>query len=471
MVNPLTEAVATFRAWCDNRYGRMWSEDVWPRAFWFDAFLSHKRRDWSSDLATELGTHGLVVYHDSDVDVRDAHVEFELDAALRHSRFVIVCATPGLSGSRYCPTEYGPALKHSGSLNVPRVLVAQRDRNTPLPLKLAAARVFDVADDAGVATLADFIAKNNRVTFPQERPAALAVRAVDVFSEACTQRLQQLKHIDEFGPDQQKEFALREIGLWAQAVLDGSIDKILDREQSLGAARACLVEGEVATQDCYDYVWRCAFVMMTASHGDPIEIGTELFLWVARHDVIPHEGSLIIQRIWSETTLSGYPKLCGWLLDRLEDLPERDADAIERAAVTYPQLFSGQRRLLVSLASPAAQSKVDVPGLARNQLPPGETIHLICLRIRRLQDTWFAGPHLVGLFDVDTVLRELRDESLEALPTVGGELLGAYEIAMESKNGRPPLVMRIQLPELIHLVYRPLVRVRAIDPIRVSALL
>src|SRR4029077_17094665 len=118
-------------------------------AFWFDAFLSHRRSDWSRELATQLGSLGVRAYHDHDVEVRDARVEFELDQALRQSRIVIVCLTPQYGDSLYGRLEYVPALKHGADTGVPRVIVARRDRDLPIPAELAAAAVFDVRDDGG----------------------------------------------------------------------------------------------------------------------------------------------------------------------------------------------------------------------------------------------------------------------------------------------------------------------------------
>ena len=70
MSKPLPESVARFREWIDGE-NRRWSDELWPRAFWFDVFISHRRLDWSRAFAEALVDRGLVVYHTSAL-VREA---------------------------------------------------------------------------------------------------------------------------------------------------------------------------------------------------------------------------------------------------------------------------------------------------------------------------------------------------------------------------------------------------------------
>jgi hypothetical protein len=72
---------------------------------------------------------------------------------------------------------------------------------------------------------------------------------------------------------------------------------------------------------------------------------------------------------------------------------------------------------------------------------------------------------------VENVVRELSDHVRDDEAHARSALIEAYERALESKDGRPPLVMRLQLPELIHLVHRPLGRLHEADPAGVRSLL
>jgi hypothetical protein len=449
----------------------MWSDAVWPRAFWFDAFLSHRRSDWSRQLAAELGACGVRAYHDHDVDVRDARVEFELDHALRNSRFVVVCLTPQYGDSLYGRLEYLPALRHSAEVDVQRVMVVRRDHDSPLPAELTGAPVFDVRDDAGVKALAAFITRQNRVGFPERALDIGGIQPADIFPKDGPARIEQLDRVILAASRvDQRIFALREVGWCAQAVLAGSTNDILDREQALGAAYISIVKNGIVTREWHDYVWRCAFVMMHAAYPDAAALGTEIFLWAARYSAIPNERELISQRVWAETTLSGGSRLCALLLNRLDELSEPDRDAIERAVVTYPPIFADSRKHLAARGSSTARVKVGIPGLDKKALPPAEGIHLIRSRLMRLQQVWIEAPKSVGLFDTEGVLRELsacvRNEAV-----MPGALIEVYERALESKGNDPPLVMRLQLPELVDLVYLPLARLHPADPGRVRLLM
>jgi hypothetical protein len=125
---------------------------------------------------------------------------------------------------------------------------------------------------------------------------------------------------------------------------------------------------------------------------------------------------------------------------------------------------------LAARGSSTARVKVGIPGLDKKALPPAEGIHLIRSRLMRLQQVWIEAPKSVGLFDTEGVLRELsacvRNEAV-----MPGALIEVYERALESKGNDPPLVMRLQLPELVDLVYLPLARLHPADPGRVRLLM
>lgn len=465
------DTIATFRGWRDaGLSGKVWSEDMWPRAFWFDAFLSHRRYDGSRALAATLADRGLRAYHDNDIGVRDARVEFELDAALRQSRYVVICDAPGLTDSQYCLAEYGPAIKHGASTGVERVLLAFHS-STSSSFDRATANIptFDVDSDADIARLSHVLADSNKVGFPQVRPATLDVHLEEVFTTECSDRLRALNESStQLRP--QDEWALREIGWWAQAVLDGSLDQVAGRDLYLGEARAWLLRRDVIPASWHDYMWRCAFVMMTARAHDPNEVGAEMFLWIARHAAIPDEHTLILNRLWSETNGNGYGSLCELLVDRLEDLASADSDAIERAVVTFPELFSTSRRALLSLVSPTVRVKVDTPGFEHNELSLDERTKLLHRRLSELESTRPADSVSAPLSHLLSVLVEVRAAAAEPQPDTVG-VLDVFRFVLDGKNDRPPIAARLDLPELIDFVYRPIARMWDLDPVRVRALL
>ena len=165
------QSTTAFRNWLADNHDRQWSAEVWPRAFWFDVFVSHRRFDWSRGFAQSLATCDLAIYHDDDVGVVDAEVDVELNGALRNARFIVVCASPELGVSLYCRAEYAPALEQQATTGVTRVLVAVQNDDAPVPPELASSPRFRVDTPAGITGLVELVKAGLEAGFPQ--PATL----------------------------------------------------------------------------------------------------------------------------------------------------------------------------------------------------------------------------------------------------------------------------------------------------------
>ena len=258
------------------------------------------------------------------------------------------------------------------------------------------------------------------------------------------------------------------IGAWAAAVLDGT-DESLD-DQLLGVARVILDVG--AERRRHDYIWRCAFVMMYSRVPDARRIGAELFLWVARKGHLPREDALLAQLVWRETDRGGYADVCAELLDRMAVRRHRDDQAVERALVCFPFLFStALRRALADRLPPGARAKLGISGLDRTQVPVAERVRLIGQVVQHLHNQAMADRDSLSLVDIEQALHDVRKLRAGSDADQRHALLDLYQCLTESTAGAAPLAIRLELPALVNLVFEPLAALLPVEAARVQPML
>jgi hypothetical protein len=75
----------------DDLPGPDWIDPEEDRAFYCDAFISHRRFDQSESLGASLTNKGVRVWHDTNADLADRRVRDYIRLALASSRTVVVC--------------------------------------------------------------------------------------------------------------------------------------------------------------------------------------------------------------------------------------------------------------------------------------------------------------------------------------------------------------------------------------------
>ena len=472
-----------FREWSDWTT-KQWSPQMWPRAFWFDAFLSHRRLDWSQSFAKSLTREGVRVYHDNDVTVRDGQIVRELDAALQQSRFIVVCVSPGVFESDYCRAEYVPAMEHSARSGIPRVVLATIEESVVPPPEFMTLPRFRVDTGPGVAALVECVRGANRVAFSAERDTGRDLSASEAFAPCSPllarmrQRREHLRRSDSRFEHFWRQSALLIIGSAAEVMrhdANGDFD-----EQGLGAARDLILESRRPwSKASLDYVWRCGFVLISSRRGDAKAIGTELFLWVARQGAVPDEPTLLMQVLSAEATPNGYDNICSVVADRVSELGFiADAGVLERALITRPSAFSTRARtLMAEVSSPAARVKIDVPGLDRARLSPAESVLVLLRRVEHLREESMRGHlPLVGS-ELEEALRRVRPAARKMasghpVSYEGSDIcLRIFELLFEEPPGQQPMFSRLAMPELLSFVYRPLKELAMVYPERAATLI
>jgi hypothetical protein len=430
-------------------------------------FLSHRRFDWSRQLAEALIAHGVRVYHDHDRPVVDEQVQLELDEALKHSRFVAVCASPGIGDSVYCRAEFLPGIAHAVGLNITRVLVLTSGAEIELPSELSAMTLVRVDTPAGIAAFAEYVQRENRVTFPP-RAADQSHDFASSFNADCRFLLDRLRGWHERREARRAAgFTVRSAEEWPErtrlALALWQIGEMLEEVaagENIDERRFWVWQKQIVTtsRDCpqrfLDYLWRCAHALMGATQTDIELLATDLLVWAARRGGIPDERTLLSRLIVDKTRPGRNERVCGPLLERMREMPSlRDATVIERALVSFPSLFAGERADLTRDLLDAARAKQDTPGFDRSVLPATEEISLVLRRLSYLRRLWVNGDD-IPLFDLENVVRDLpinlRQARDRMAPAALFELGEAILMQLfEPAEGRGPLISRLEVYELV----------------------
>jgi hypothetical protein len=175
----------TFQLWTKIRGSRSAFDDLpaldWidfrdDRAFYSDAFLSHRQGDASVRLAKLLQEYGIRAWHDGDADLSDRVVRKHISHAIGSSRIVLVCLTSAGS-SNWMRAEYEPALRLEQIQTFTRVAVALITSDVLIPPELDRCPCFEVATQ--IEELASFLHDANRLCFRPKDLAEVADLHVD----------------------------------------------------------------------------------------------------------------------------------------------------------------------------------------------------------------------------------------------------------------------------------------------------
>ena len=123
-----------------------------------------------------LNDHGVKVWHDGHVDLRDRRVQFKVAKALRASRSIVVYVGPTFRNSVWCKAEYMPGLRIEIEGQLTRVLVAMHDRRLKPPEELRHCPIFDV-ENTGI--LAARLLASNKLPFSADSVSS-NIPAIDI---------------------------------------------------------------------------------------------------------------------------------------------------------------------------------------------------------------------------------------------------------------------------------------------------
>jgi hypothetical protein len=136
-----------------------WRDRTHARAFYCDAFISHRRYDASGELLTALEKAGIRAWHDLNADLTHRKVRDHVRFALSSSRTIIVFVGDGDPLSAWCHAEFEPGLQAGNKGAFERVIVVLRTEGLAIPTELLACKAFLASDTDRIA---DHLRRANR---------------------------------------------------------------------------------------------------------------------------------------------------------------------------------------------------------------------------------------------------------------------------------------------------------------------